>query len=58
VTCTTQGCTRRPRPALVICDSCLDAILSSAAEIRARREPVWVQRAKANRLPCKDMTAA
>jgi hypothetical protein len=55
--CTTVGCTRRPRPTFHICDSCLDAILKVEAPA-ARREPEWVRRAKAARLPTKDYSAA
>jgi hypothetical protein len=55
MTCTTAGCTRRPRPEFVICDTCVAAILRAEAP---RREPEWVQRAKAHRLPIKDWSAA
>lgn len=46
--CSTKGCERLPRPTFRICDTCLSRALYG--------EPVWVQRAHANRLPAKDMT--
>ena len=57
MTCTTTGCDRKPeRPTFRICDDCLARIMAAAP--LPRPEPVWVQRARANRLPVKDYSAA
>lgn len=55
-TCSTYLCNRRPRGELRICDACLERVLYGTP-VSETRLPVWVERARARRLPAKDMTA-